>query len=564
MSRIYESDAWQTLLQRANTANPPHLRELFAADPERFDKMSLRVQNILLDYSKNLIDDQTLNDLLDLANEAKVDDWRRRMFQGDRINITEGRAVLHTALRNRTNTPVYVDGKNVMPAVNNELARIKKFVNQVRRGEWRGYSGKRITDVVNLGIGGSDLGPRMVTQALKPYADDRIRVHFVSNVDGVEIANTLRPLNPERVLFVVASKTFTTSETMTNAHTARNWLMSSAFDERAVAKHFIAVSSNKEAIKSFGISAENSFQMWDWVGGRFSLWSAIGLPIALYLGFSQFEELLTGAHEMDIHFRDEPLEKNAPVLMALISIWNSTFLGYQSQAILPYNWPLARFSAYLQQAEMESNGKSVNHKGEVVPHTTGSIIWGQLGIDGQHAFYQYLHQSNTIVPADFIGSVESSTPVPGHHENLMANFFAQTEALMNGITAEEVKEDLRKQGLDADEIERLVPHKIHSGNRPTNTLLLQRLDPRTLGALIALYEHKIFVQGVIWNICSFDQWGVELGKTLAKKILPVLTGKIENAGHDSSTSNLIRHFQEQRILLSQQQPDRIDKENRHD
>ncbi|WP_409525405.1 glucose-6-phosphate isomerase [Nitrincola sp. MINF-07-Sa-05] len=551
MSHIYETDAWLHLQQLAERARSTHLRELFAADPDRFNKMSFSVQNILLDYSKNLIDDETKNALLGLAREANVDDWRQRMFQGDRINITERRSVLHTALRNRTNTPVYVDGKNVMPAVNNELARMKNFVNKVRKGQWRGYSGKRITDVVNLGIGGSDLGPRMVTQALKPYADDRIRVHFVSNVDGVEIANTLRPLNPERVLFVVASKTFTTSETMTNANTARNWLMSSAFDERAVGKHFVAVSSNHEAIKAFGIEPENSFQMWDWVGGRFSLWSAIGLPIALYLGFRQFEELLTGAHEMDIHFRDEPLEKNAPVILALASIWNSTFLGYQSQAILPYNWPLARFSAYLQQAEMESNGKSIDHNGEPVPHRTGAIIWGQLGIDGQHAFYQYLHQSNTIVPADFIGTVESSTPVPGHHDNLMANFFAQTEALMNGISAEEVREDLQSKGLPEEEIQRLVPHKVHYGNRPTNTLLLQRLDPRTLGALIALYEHKIFVQGVIWNICSFDQWGVELGKTLAKRILPELTGDKELLAHDASTGNLIRHFKQQRKLLAE-------------
>ncbi|WP_151703750.1 glucose-6-phosphate isomerase [Nitrincola alkalilacustris] len=551
MSHIYETDAWLHLQQLADKARSTHLRDLFAADPGRFNKMSLSVQNILLDYSKNLIDDETINALQALAREARVDDWRQRMFQGDRINITERRSVLHTALRNRTNTPVYVDGKNVMPAVNNELARMKSFVNKVRKGQWRGYSGKRITDVVNLGIGGSDLGPRMVTQALKPYADDRIRVHFVSNVDGVEIANTLRPLNPERVLFVVASKTFTTSETMTNANTARNWLMSSAFDERAVGKHFVAVSSNHDAIKAFGIEPENSFQMWDWVGGRFSLWSAIGLPIALYLGFRQFEELLTGAHEMDIHFRDEPLEQNAPVILALTSIWNSTFLGYQSQAILPYNWPLARFSAYLQQAEMESNGKSIDHKGEPVPHRTGAIIWGQLGIDGQHAFYQYLHQSNTIVPADFIGTVESSTPVPGHHDNLMANFFAQTEALMNGISAEEVREDLQSKGLPEDEIQRLVPHKVHYGNRPTNTLLLQRLDPRTLGALIALYEHKIFVQGVIWNICSFDQWGVELGKTLAKRILPELTGDKELLAHDASTGNLIRHFKQQRKLLAE-------------
>ncbi|MGB0204389.1 MAG: glucose-6-phosphate isomerase [Neptuniibacter sp.] len=546
MSHICDTEAWQFLKQHAENANELHLRDLFASDPDRFKTFSLKTQNILLDFSKNQITHETLSALLTLAKEAGVEEKRERMFHGAKINTTENRAVLHTALRNRTNTPVFVDNENVMNAVNHELNRMKEFVNSVRKGRRRGYSGKRITDVVNIGIGGSDLGPRMVTQALKPYADDRINVHFVSNVDGVEIANVLRPLNPERVLFVVASKTFTTSETMTNAQTARNWLMSSAFDERAVAKHFVAVSSNTEAVKAFGVSQDNTFQMWDWVGGRFSLWSVIGLPIALYLGFKQFEELLTGAHEMDIHFRDQPLETNMPTLLALMGIWNSTFLGHKSQAILPYDWPLARFSAYLQQAEMESNGKSINKDGDAVPYTTVPVIWGALGIDGQHAFYQYLHQSNTIVPADFIGSVESSTPVRGHHENLMANFFAQTEALMNGIDPEEVRNNLLQNNLSESEVERLVPHKVHSGNRPTNTILLQRLDPRTLGALIALYEHKIFVQGVIWEICSFDQWGVELGKTLAKQILPELIDKTTDENHDSSTFNLIEYFKSQR------------------
>ncbi|MBY4677241.1 glucose-6-phosphate isomerase [Marinobacterium arenosum] len=549
MANVTSLKAWQSLLTRTEQAQQTPIKALFAQDEARFQKYSLQAQNILLDYSKNPVDDATLADLLALVKEVGLDNWRDRMFHGDRINATENRAVLHTALRNRSNTPVFLDGVNVMDAVNRELARIKNFVNAVRKGRWRGYSGKRITDVVNIGIGGSDLGPRMVTQALKPYADDRIRVHFVSNVDGVEIANTLRPLNPERVLFVVASKTFTTSETMTNAQTARNWLMSSAFDERAVAKHFVAVSSNEAAVKAFGIRPENSFQMWDWVGGRFSLWSAIGLPIALQLGFKQFEELLSGAHEMDLHFRDMPFERNAPVLLALMTLWNSTFLGRHSQVILPYDWPLQRFAAYLQQAEMESNGKSVDRVGERVPYTTGAVIWGQLGIDGQHAFYQYLHQSNTVVPADFIGSIESSTPVRGHHEKLMANFFAQTEALMNGISAEEVARELAGQGLSEQEIERLLPHKVHQGNRPTNTLLLKRLDPRTLGALIALYEHKIFVLGVIWNICSFDQWGVELGKTLAARILPELQQAQNEGRHDGSTENLIRYFKQQREKL---------------
>ncbi|ANG63534.1 glucose-6-phosphate isomerase [Marinobacterium aestuarii] len=546
MANISDSDAWKFLQQHAGDIGDVHLRDLFEQDPNRYEKYSIRVQNILLDYSKNPVTDETMKGLLDLAKAAGVENWRERMFHGDRINSTENRAVLHTALRNRTNTPVYLDGENVMEVVNHELGRMKVFVDSVRKGEWRGYSGKRITDVVNIGVGGSDLGPRMVTQALRRYADDRIKVHFVSNVDGVEIANVLRPLNPERVMFVVASKTFTTSETMTNAQTARNWLMSSAFDERAVGSHFVAVSTNHEAVKAFGIKRENTFQMWDWVGGRYSLWSVIGLPIALCLGFKQFEQLLTGAHEMDIHFRDAPMEKNAPVLLALVGLWNSTFLGRQSQAILPYDWPLARFAAYLQQADMESNGKSVDHEGNQVPYSTGSIIWGSLGIDGQHAFYQYLHQSKTVVPADFIGSIESSTPVRGHHENLMANFFAQTEALMNGIDEGEVRRDLEAKGMKPDAINALIPHKVHAGDRPTNTLLLERLDPRTLGALIALYEHKIFVQGVIWDICSFDQWGVELGKTLAKQILPELTGGSVSDKHDSSTRHLIEYFNEQR------------------
>ena len=538
--------AWQALQERCGKALDTPIKSLFANDENRFRKYSIKVQNILLDYSKNPIDDDTQKLLLQLAEEAGLSDWRDRMFHGDRINVTENRAVLHTALRNRSNTPVFVDGQNVMESVNQELKRIKSFVNAVRRGAWRGYSGKRITDVVNIGVGGSDLGPRMVTQALKPHADDRIRVHFISNVDGVEIADTLRSLNAERVLFIVASKTFTTSETMTNAETARNWLMASAFDQRAVAQHFVAVSSNIDAVKAFGISPKNTFQMWDWVGGRFSLWSAIGLPIALQLGFKRFEELLTGAHEMDLHFRDMPFERNAPVLLALTTLWNSTFLGRQSQAILPYDWPLQKFSAYLQQAEMESNGKSISRSGQQVPYSTGSIIWGQLGIDGQHAFYQYLHQGNTVVPADFIGSVESSTPVSGHHETLMANFFAQSEALMNGISADKVRAELGSQGLSDEEIDNLLPHKVHPGNRPSNTLLLDRLDPRTLGALIALYEHKIFVLGVIWDICSFDQWGVELGKTLAKQILPELQGDSVSESHDSSTRHLIQYFNSRR------------------
>ena len=423
---------------------------------------------------------------------------------------------------------------------------MREFVEKVRSGEWLGYSGKRITDVVNIGIGGSNLGPKMVTQALRSYADSTIRVHFISNIDGVEIAEILRPLKAEQVLFVVASKTFTTSETMTNAQTARNWLMASAFDERAVQQHFVAVSSNTEAVQEFGIDKEFMFSMWDWVGGRYSIWSAIGLPIALYLGFDKFEQLLTGAHDMDRHFRDAPAAENMPTIMALVSIWNGLLHGAQSHVILPYDQPLESFTAYIQQADMESNGKHVDRQGNQVAYPTASVVWGQLGIDGQHAFYQLLHQGNVIVPADFIGSLASSTPVKGHHENLMANFFAQTEALMNGISAEEVRSQLETQGLDSQQLEKLLPHKVHQGNRPSNTLLLKQIDPRNLGALIALYEHKIFAQGVIWDLCSFDQWGVELGKTLAMGILQEIEG---DAGHqhDDSTNALIDYFKRSRV-----------------
>lgn len=554
MSQVTETNVWQSLQKQVPDALDTPIKSLFD-DPNRFDKYSVKTQNILLDISKNPITDDVMALLLELLNECKIEEWREKMFSGDTINPTENRAVLHTALRNQTGLPVYVHGEDVMPEVERELKRIQGFVDDVRKGNWRGHSGKRITDVVNIGIGGSDLGPRMVTQALKPYADGTLNIHFVSNMDGVEIANVLRDLNPERVLFVIASKTFTTSETMTNAETARNWLMASAFDRRAVAKHFVAVSSNTTAVKEFGISPRNTFQMWDWVGGRFSLWSAIGLPIALYLGFKKFQQLLGGAHDMDLHFRNAPLERNAPVWLALTTLWNSTFLGRTSQAILPYDWPLQKFSAYLQQAEMESNGKSVDRDGQPVPYNTGSIIWGQLGIDGQHAFYQYLHQGNTIVPADFIGSIESSTPVEGHHEKLLANYFAQTEALMCGINAEDVRKDLEAKGMEAAEIERLIPHKVHQGNRPTNSILLDRLDPRTLGALIAMYEHKIFILGCIWDICSFDQWGVELGKTLAKNILPELKSGDIREDHDDSTRSLMHYFVEKRRELLQQEED---------
>ena len=546
MLQLEKSKHWQTLQQLAVQYRSTHLRELFANEGNRFDDYSIELPNLLLDYSKNCLTPEIMDALFGLAQDMDLSSSIERMYRGAKINITEDRAVLHTALRNRSNSPVYVDQTNVMDLINDELSHMCEFVEKVRSGEWLGYSGKRITDVVNIGIGGSNLGPKMVTQALRSYADSTIRVHFISNIDGVEIAEILRPLNAEQVLFVVASKTFTTSETMTNAQTARNWLMASAFDERAVQQHFVAVSSNTEAVQEFGIAKEFMFSMWDWVGGRYSIWSAIGLPIALYLGFDKFEQLLTGAHDMDRHFRDAPAPENMPTIMALVSIWNGLLHGAQSHVILPYDQPLESFTAYIQQVDMESNGKHVDRQGNQVAYHTASVVWGQLGIDGQHAFYQLLHQGNVIVPADFIGSLASSTPVKGHHESLMANFFAQTEALMNGISAEEVRSQLEVQGLDSQELEKLLPHKVHQGNRPTNTLLLKQIDPRNLGALIALYEHKIFAQGVIWDLCSFDQWGVELGKILAKGILQEIEG---DAGHqhDDSTNALIDYFKGSRI-----------------
>jgi len=545
MLQLEKSKHWQKLQQLAVQYRSTHLRELFAHEGNRFDTYSIELPNLLLDYSKNCLTPEIMDALFGLAEDMELSSSIERMYRGAKINTTENRAVLHTALRNRSNSPVYVDQTNVMDLINNELSHMREFVEKVRSGEWLGYSGKRITDVVNIGIGGSNLGPKMVTQALRSYADSTIRVHFISNIDGVEIAEILRPLNAEQVLFVVASKTFTTSETMTNAQTARNWLMASAFDERAVQQHFVAVSSNSEAVQEFGIDKEFMFSMWDWVGGRYSIWSAIGLPIALYLGFDKFEQLLTGAHDIDRHFRDAPAPENMPTIMALVSIWNGLLHGAQSHVILPYDQPLESFTAYIQQVDMESNGKHVDRQGNQVAYHTASVVWGQLGIDGQHAFYQLLHQGNVIVPADFVGSLASSTPVKGHHENLMANFFAQTEALMNGISAEEVRSQLEAQGLDPQELEKLLPHKVHQGNRPSNTLLLKQIDPRNLGALIALYEHKIFAQGVIWDLCSFDQWGVELGKTLAKGILQEIEGEVGHQ-HDDSTNALIDYFKDSR------------------
>jgi len=535
--------SWQSLENHALEMKQQHMNELFSLDEQRFDKFSIQLPSMLLDYSKNLITGKTMEQLIALANECDVSGWREKMFSGQRINRTEDRAVLHTALRNRKQTPVYIEGENITDSVEGALSKMKAFTDEVRQGRWKGYSGKRITDIVSIGVGGSNLGPQMVTEALKQYSDDSLNVHYVSNVDGTQIANVLRPLNPEKVLFIVSSKTFTTTETMTNARTALKWLVASSFDDSAVAKHFIAVTANKENATNFGIDEVNIFDMWDWVGGRFSLWSAIGLPIALDMGFEKFIELLEGAHEIDQHFCQTPLAENAPVILALLSVWNCTFLGAQSQAILPYDQSLHMLCAYMQQAEMESNGKSVTWHGKEVNYPTVPSIWGELGINGQHAFYQYLHQSNNIVPADFIGSVESVTPVQGHHQTLMANFFAQTQALMNGVDEQQVRADLKAKGRVDEYIDKVAPHKVHKGNRPTNTILMKRISPRTLGSLIALYEHKIFVQGIILQICSFDQWGVELGKGLANNIEQQLDEQKLSINHDSSTNGLINFYQ---------------------
>jgi len=520
------------------------MNDLFAADPHRFEKFSLQLPAFLLDYSKNLISDETFSKLITLAKDCQLEGWREKMLSGEHINKTENRAVLHTALRNRSLTPIMLDGENITEQVEQALSKMKNFSEQVRQGKWLGYSGKRITDVVSIGVGGSNLGPQMVTEALKHYSDHSLKVHYVSNVDGTQIADVLRPLNPENVLFIVSSKTFTTAETMTNARTAVKWLTSASFDDQAVAKHFVAVSANKKNAMEFGIEADNIFDMWDWVGGRFSLWSAIGLPIALDLGFEKFLELLDGAHEMDTHFCETPLEQNAPVILALLSVWNCTFLGAQSQAILPYDQALHMLSAYMQQAEMESNGKSVSWDGVEVDYPTVPTIWGEVGINGQHAFYQYLHQSNNVVPADFIGSVKSVTPVKGHHQTLVANYFAQTQALMQGVNEEQVRADLKAKGRQANYINNVAPHKVHKGNRPTNSILMKRISPKTIGSLIALYEHKIFVQGIILQICSFDQWGVELGKSLANNIEAELKANSINAELDSSTAGLISFYKD--------------------
>jgi glucose-6-phosphate isomerase len=555
MSGLTRSAAWQALERHAGTMAGVHLRDLFAADADRFARFSLRAGDLLLDYSKHRITEQTIRLLLDLAHQGDLEAWRARMFAGDRINATEHRAVLHVALRNRSDRPIVVDGRDVMADVNAVLARMREFSEQVRSGAWRGYTGEVVSDIVNIGIGGSDLGPLMVCEALKPYqrggaqaaeADSPhqgpLRPHFVSNVDGAHLLDTLANLDPARTLFVVASKTFTTQETMTNAASARCWLIEGLGDEAAVAQHFVAVSTNAEAVAAFGIDRTKMFEFWDWVGGRYSLWSAIGLPIALAVGFARFEELLAGARAMDEHFRTAPLERNMPVILGLLGIWYRDFLGVCSHAVLPYDQHLHRLPAYLQQADMESNGKSTRRDGERADYATGPIIWGEPGTNGQHAFYQLLHQGTELVPADFLAAAESLTPLGDHQDKLLANFFAQTEALAFGRTAAAARAELEAEGLGGAALEALLPHRLFEGNRPTTSILYRRLDPATLGRLIALYEHKIFTQGVLWNINSFDQWGVELGKQLAKVILPQLAGSEPIASHDSSTNGLINHM----------------------
>jgi glucose-6-phosphate isomerase len=533
--------AWRALERHRRELESVHLRELFASDPGRFRRFSLRLNDIVFDYSKNRVTDETMRLLVELAEQANVTALREAMFAGEKINTTEERAVLHVALRNRSNRPIYVDGQDVMPEVNAVLAQMRDFCRRVREGEWKGYSGQAIRDVVNIGIGGSDLGPRMASEALRPYATDRLRVHYVSNVDPSDITTTLERLAPETTLFLIASKTFTTQETMANARVARAWLLAAAGDEDAVAKHFVALSTNARQVRAFGIDEANMFAFWDWVGGRYSLWSAIGLSVALYVGMDHFEALLAGAHQADEHFRTAPLSENIPVIMALLGIWYNNFWGAESHAILPYDQRLVHFPSYFQQGDMESNGKSVTREGEPVDYQTGPIIWGQVGTNGQHAFYQLIHQGTKLIPCDFLAAAESHTELDEQHRILLANCFAQSEALMRGRTPSETRAELVSEGVTGERLERLVAAKSFAGNKPSNAFLYRRLTPETLGALIALYEHKIFCQGAIWNVNSFDQMGVELGKQLAKAILPELEDDPPVTGHDSSTAGLIEH-----------------------
>jgi len=539
------TQAFKYLADHFITINESTIKELFAADPERFGKFSVYLGDILLDYSKNRINEETMALLIQLARECQLKDAIEAMFNGEKINETEGRAVLHTALRNQSGNPVLTDGKDVMPEINAVLERMKDFSDRVISGAWKGYTGKEITDVVNIGIGGSDLGPVMVTEALKSYKT-RLNMHFVSNVDATQIAETLKDLDPETTLFLIASKTFTTQETMANANSAKEWFLKAGAKEADVAKHFAALSTNESGVSAFGIDTKNMFEFWDWVGGRYSLWSAIGLSICLAVGFDNFKQLLTGAYEADEHFRNTEFEENIPVILALLGIWYNNFFEAESNAILPYDQYLHRFAAYFQQGDMESNGKYIDRNGKRVDYETGPIIWGEPGTNGQHAFYQLIHQGTKLIPCDFIAPAISHNPLGKHHQMLLSNFFAQTEALMNGKSEEEVVAELKKAGKSESEIKELAPFKVFEGNRPTNSFLIKEITPKTLGSLIAIYEHKIFVQGIIWNIFSFDQWGVELGKQLANKILPELENNAPVVSHDSSTNGLINQYKDWR------------------
>ncbi len=547
-SPLINTPAWLALLDHYKKVKKIHMLDLFEKDPQRFERYSIKFNDMLLDFSKNRVTDETMKLLFDLARQAKVEEWRDKMFNGEKINNTEGRAVLHTALRNRSGRPVFVDDENVMPAVEAELEKMRVFSEKVRSGQWIGYAGLPITNVVNIGIGGSDLGPNMVCRALTPYAHNNIRVHFVSNVDGTHIDQMLKHLRPETTLFIVASKTFTTQETLTNANTAKKWFLDGTgrVTEDDIAKHFVAVSTNEEEVEKFGIDPVNMFRFWDWVGGRYSLWSAVGLASIIYIGMDNFIELLEGAHEMDEHFRSEPLESNMPVILAMLGIWYGNFFNAESSAVLPYDHNLRMLPAYLEQADMESNGKSVDRQGRQTTYSTGKIIWGAEGINGQHAFYQLLHQGTRLIPTDFIASIQSDVCLRNHCDILASNFLAQTEALMRGRNMDKTREQLEKAGIELHKAENRLPHMIFEGNQPSNSIVIKKLTPRALGSLLAMYEHKIFVQGIVWNLNSYDQWGVELGKKLAKNILQELETGEDIHEHDSSTQGLLDWFREVR------------------
>ena len=539
-----QTRSWKLLQDHYQLMKNQTIAEFFKEDANRFNNFSLRFNDMLLDYSKNRITSETFQLLQELAKECQLEEAIAAMFSGEEINETENRAVLHIALRNKSKRPILFEGKDVMPDINAVLEKMKTFSDKVTNFEWKGYTGKAVTDIVNIGIGGSDLGPLMVTEALKPYWTEGLHVHYVSNVDGTHIAETLKKINPETTLFMIASKTFTTQETMTNARTARAWFMEAAKDKEHIAKHFVALSTNKEGVEQFGIDPENMFPFWNWVGGRYSVCSAIGLSVACTIGFDHFNEFLEGAHEMDEHFRTAPFDQNAPVILALIGLWYSNFFGAASEAILPYDQYLHRFAAYFQQGNMESNGKYIDRNGEKINYTTGPIIWGEPGTNGQHAFYQLIHQGTQLIPCDFIAPAISHNPIGDHHAKLLSNFFAQTEALMNGKSLESVKLEMEEAAKPTEEIEQLAPFKVFEGNNPTNSILVKQLTPKTLGALVAMYEHKIFTQGIIWNIYSFDQWGVELGKVLARKILPELENDQKITAHDASTNGLINAYKD--------------------